>query len=256
MPKRKGIEKTMILKVENLCKRDILHNISFEIEEGEMVSIMGPSGSGKSTLLYNISGMDSPDSGTVLLGGQELTSMAEDEKAKVRLKEMGFVFQQMNVMENLNVLDNILLPRVEANRKLGKQKRDKASLVDEAKEIMRKLSIEDLGDRRTNEVSGGQLQRACIARSVINDPQIIFADEPTGALNRKASDEVMDTLEALNKAGKTICMVTHDSRMASRCHRILYLVDGQIQGEFVQSKETSPKERETQVNQWLSQMEW
>lgn len=245
-----------LLRVEKLCKSNIVNEVSFGVNEGEMVAIMGPSGSGKSTLLYNISGMDTPDSGKVYLKDKETTSLSEDEKALLRLHHIGFVFQQMNMMENLNIIDNILLPALQADKEKKKEKVGRSKLEAYARELMKKLSIEGLEERKINEVSGGQLQRACICRSLMNRPEILFADEPTGALNKSASNEVMDTLVALNNEGTTVLMVTHDSRMASRCGRILYLVDGKIQGEFVVDKTLDIKKREETVNQWLSDMAW
>ena len=247
-----------ILRVEKLCKNEILHDISFGIDKGEMVAIMGPSGSGKSTLLYNISGMDQPTGGKVWLKEQEITALSENEKAKLRLHQTGFVFQQMNMMENLNILDNILLPAIQANKERKQGKKEKKELKNEAVGLMKKLSISGLENRRITEVSGGQLQRACICRSMINHPEIIFADEPTGALNKSATEEVMTALTALNRDGTTILMVTHDSRMASRCGRILYLLDGQIRGELIlqDCPEKSLKQREEMVNRWLAKMEW
>ncbi|MDO4488434.1 MAG: ABC transporter ATP-binding protein [Eubacteriales bacterium] len=243
-----------ILRVENLVKNGIINGVSFKVSKGEMVAVMGPSGSGKSTLLINISGMDNPDSGRVIINGMEITALSEDDKAAFRLREMGFVFQQMNMMENLSIIDNIMLPAVEANR--GRKGKTKTEIRNEAKELMMKLSIDGLGERRISEVSGGQLQRACICRSLMNSPKIVFADEPTGALNKAASNEVMETLVSLNEDGTTILMVTHDSRMASRCGRILYLEDGQIKGEFNMEKELNARQREEAVNEWLTGMEW
>ena len=247
-----------ILRAEKLRKYEILKDISFSVYQGEMVAIMGPSGSGKSTLLYNLSGMDQPTGGKVWLKEQEITSLSERDKAKLRLHQIGFVFQQMNMMENLNILDNILLPALQANKDRKRQRRDKKELMNEAESLMDKLSIAGLGERRITQVSGGQLQRACICRSMINHPEIIFADEPTGALNKSATEEVMTALTALNRDGTTILMVTHDSRLASRCGRVLYLVDGQIYGEmtFETDENISNKEREDKLNQWLAKMEW
>ena len=247
-----------ILRAEKLRKDEILRDISFSVYQGEMVAIMGPSGSGKSTLLYNLSGMDQPTGGKVWLKEQEITSLSERDKAKLRLHQIGFVFQQMNMMENLNILDNILLPALQANKDRKGQRRDKKELMNEAESLMDKLSIAGLGERRITQVSGGQLQRACICRSMINHPEIIFADEPTGALNKSATEEVMTALTALNRDGTTILMVTHDSRLASRCGRVLYLVDGQIYGEmtFEADENISNKEREDKLNQWLAKMEW
>lgn len=164
----------ILLHVKELSKSQILHDISFDMEQGEMLAVMGPSGSGKSTLLYNVAGMDQPDRGEVWLGNTEIVRLSENEKARLRLHRMGFVFQQMNMMANLDILDNILLPAVQANR--GRGGKTKAQLTAKAKALMEKLSICGLETRRITEVSGGQLQRACICRSLMNDPEILFAD--------------------------------------------------------------------------------
>ena len=246
-----------LLTVKNLCKNGILKEISFGVKAGEMVAIMGPSGSGKSTLLYQVSGMDRADSGEVWMDGTEVCGLSEDERTRLRLSQMGFVFQQMNMMENLNLLDNILLPSIQANKEKKHQRKSKRELIQEAENLMKKLSISGLEKREITEVSGGQLQRACICRSMINHPEILFADEPTGALNKSATEEVMDTLTALNREGTTILMVTHDSRMASCCERILYLLDGQLKGElWLDNKLESLRQREEKVNRWLAEMEW
>ena len=241
-----------LLCVNNLTKGNIIKNISFEIHEGEMAAIMGPSGSGKSTLLYNVSGMDQPDSGKVMLGGTEITGLNEDEKAGLRLSRMGFVFQQMNVLEHLNIVDNIALPAVHADRK------GKNGYHERAKALMESLHIGHLAGRRVNEVSGGQLQRACICRSMIMDPEIIFADEPTGALNRTAASEVMDAFLDINRRGRSVLMVTHDSRIAAMCERILYILDGEIRGELKLGKYDGEdlKEREKKTAGWLEEMGW
>ena len=178
-----------ILRVENLMKENILHQVTFDMEQGEMLAVMGPSGSGKSTLLYNVAGMDQPTAGQVWLGDVEITKLAEDEKARLRLHRMGFVFQQMNMMANLNLLDNILLPAAQANR--GRDRKSKEELRLRAQTLMEKLGITGLEKRTITQVSGGQLQRSCICRSMMNEPEILFADEPTGALNKSAAGEVM-----------------------------------------------------------------
>lgn len=247
-----------LLRVENLCKDQILNNVSFTIEKGEMVAVMGPSGSGKSTLLYNVAGMDQPSGGSVFLSGEEITQLSEDEKAFFRLHKMGFVFQQMNMMGNLNILDNILLPAVQANKTKKKNRRSKAELLKDVENLMKKLSISDLTGRSITQVSGGQLQRACICRSMINHPEILFADEPTGALNKSAAAEVMEEFVKLNKDETTILLVTHDSKVASRCSRILYLLDGSICGELKlpKTEDGMEKQREETVNKWLMEMGW
>ncbi len=241
-----------LLKVKNLRKGNIIHNISFELNEGEMTAIMGPSGSGKSTLLYNVSGMDYADEGEVLLCGSEIISLGEDEKADIRLRKMGFVFQQMNCLSNLNVIDNIVFPAVHADKK----HRNDHYL--RAKELMAKFHIEDLAERRVNEISGGQLQRACICRSMIMKPDIIFADEPTGALNQSSSQEVMDAFLKINEEGCAILMVTHDSRVASMCDRVLYILDGEIRGELELGKFKAEEERsrEQKTVRWLEDLGW
>ena len=245
-----------LLRVENLSKEQILHQISFDMEPEEMLAVMGPSGSGKSTLLYNVAGMDQPTAGQVWLGDVVITELSEDEKARLRLYHMGFVFQQMNMMANLNLLDNILLPAAQANR--GKGRKSKEELRLRAQTLMEKLGITGLEQRRVTQVSGGQLQRACICRSMMNEPKILFADEPAGALNKSAAGEVMEELVKLNREGTTILMVTHDSRIASSCDRIIYLLDGQISAELKLGKSVAgtEKQREEKVARWLMEMGW
>lgn len=251
------------LEVKDLCKtyilngmqNNVLRNVNFTIEEGEMVAIMGPSGSGKSTLLYSVSGMDAATSGTVLLMGEDITKLGEKKLAKVRLDHMGFVFQQMHMLKNLNIMDNILLPAFQSD----KGKRTKEQIINDCKVLMNKMGISDCADNDITEVSGGQLQRACICRSMINQPDIIFADEPTGALNRTASDEVLNELIRINSEGTTIMMVTHDLKVASKCSRILYIVDGNIKGELnlgKTSESEDTKSRDRKVSHWLEDMGW
>ena len=250
-----------IIEVRNLCKtyivdkrqNNVLKNVSFQVEKGEMVAIMGPSGSGKSTLLYSVSGMDRATSGEVMFDGKDITKLNENQLAELRLNKMGFIFQQMFMMKNLSILDNVLLPAIESKKDLSPRKEK----VAKAEALMRKLGIIEVADNDINEVSGGQLQRACIARSMMNNPDILFADEPTGALNRQSSIEVMDELTKLNKDGTTIMMVTHDSKVAARCSRVLYIIDGQIAGEFNANKDiVDQKEKERALKNWLMEMGW
>lgn len=254
-------KKEKLLQVRDLCKtyvvnkrqNNVLKNVNLEVEEGDMVAIMGPSGSGKSTLLYTVSGMDTPTGGSVLFEGRDLTKLTPNELANIRLNEMGFIFQQMYMMKNLTVLDNIVLPGIES-KKGNSSKKDK---IKRGEELMRKMSIIDIADNDINEVSGGQLQRACICRSMINNPKLLFADEPTGALNRAASATVMDELVKLNSEGTTIMMVTHDSKVAARCKRVLYIVDGNIKGEYkTPEEELTPMDRERKLNSWLMELGW
>ena len=241
-----------LLVVKKLCKDGILKDINFTINDGEMVAVMGPSGSGKSTLLYQVSGMDRSDSGEVWLDSTEICTLSEDNRAKIRLSQMGFVFQQMNMLKNLTLLDNIMLP---ASR-LKKGKSSRQEIEQRARMLMGKMGIEELAERKITEVSGGQLQRACICRSMMNQPKILFADEPTGALNQSAAQGVMEEFTQLNKENTTIFMVTHDSKIAARCGRILYLLDGSIKGELSLEKILEEKDREERVKQWLAEMGW
>ena len=251
-----------VLEVKDLCKtyvinkrqNNVLKNVNFSVEEGEMVAVMGPSGSGKSTLLYAVSGMDAATGGTVLFDGRDITKLKSKELAALRLDEMGFIFPQMYMMKNLTILDNIVLPAVES-KKTSETKKEK---IKRGEELMRKLDIIEVADNDINEVSGGQLQRACICRSMINRPKVLFADEPTGALNRNASNEVMEELVKLNEEGTTVMMVTHDAKVAARCSRVLYIVDGNIRGEYRSpaGAEMPEKDRERRLNNWLLELGW
>lgn len=219
-----------------------------------MVAVMGPSGSGKSTLLYQVSGMDQADAGEVWLDDQEIVSLPEDDRARLRLHQMGFVFQQMNMLSNLNILDNILLPSVHANR----SRAFKVGQTEKALRLMGQFGIDGLAERRITDVSGGQLQRACICRSMMLSPRILFADEPTGALNQAASEEVLKAFLQINAEGTTILLVTHDSRVAASCERILYMLDGELKGELKLGRHTAGEhaERERRTLVWLNEMGW
>jgi putative ABC transport system ATP-binding protein len=251
-----------LLEVKDICKiyvidkrqNNVLRNVEFVVNDGEMVAIMGPSGSGKSTLLYSVSGMDNPTSGTVIFDGTDITKLKDKDLAELRLNEMGFIFQQMYMMKNLTILDNIVLPAIQS-KKIKETRKEK---MKRGEELMHKLGIIEVADNDINEVSGGQLQRAAICRSMINKPKLLFADEPTGALNRTAANEVMDELVKLNKEGTTIMMVTHDSKVAAKCSRILYIVDGNIKGEYDNgnTENDSEKEVERKINNWLLELGW
>ncbi len=251
-----------VLEVKDLCKtyvvnkrqNNVLKNVNLTISDGEMVAVMGPSGSGKSTLLYTVSGMDSITAGEVQFCGKNIAKMNEKELADLRLDEMGFIFQQMYMLKNLTVLDNIILPAAQSKKNTETRK----ETVGRGLDLMRKLDIIEVADNDINEVSGGQLQRACICRSMINKPKVLFADEPTGALNRTASNEVMKELVKLNEEGTTIMMVTHDAKVAAKCSRVLYIVDGNIKGEYNSPKEkdVQEKDRERMLNNWLMELGW
>lgn len=252
-----------ILNVRDLCKTyitnkrqvNVLKNVNFQVGEGEMVAVMGPSGSGKSTLLYAVSGMDGISAGEVDFCGKNIAKLNQRELADLRLDDMGFIFQQMYMLKNLTVLDNIILPACQS----GKRKESRKDTIKRGQDLMRKLGIIEIADNDINEVSGGQLQRACICRSMVNKPKMIFADEPTGALNRTSSEEVMDELAKINSEGTTVMLVTHDVKVAAKCTRILYLVDGNIKGEYNLDRYTSPaqlRERERTLSHWLMDLGW
>ena len=250
-----------ILEVKDLCKtyivnkrqNNVLKNVNFTIGEGEMVAVMGPSGSGKSTLLYAVSGMDSLTAGEVNFCGRNIAGMGERELADLRLDEMGFIFQQMYMLKNLTILDNIILPATQSK----KRREPRRETMRRGQDLMRRLNIIAIADNDINEVSGGQLQRACICRSMMNNPKMIFADEPTGALNRTSSDEVMEELVKLNSEGTTIMLVTHDVKVAAKCTRVMYIVDGNIKGEYDLSDcSTQIRERERTLNNWLLELGW
>ncbi len=249
----KGLCKTYIV---NKQQNNVLKNVDLTISEGEMVAVMGPSGSGKSTLLYCASGMDRVTAGEVIFNGKDTAKLSDKSLSQLRLDEMGFIFQQMYMMKNLSILDNIILPAVKSKKNTESRKETE----ERGRLLMRRLGIGDVGDNDINEVSGGQLQRACIARSMINDPRIIFADEPTGALNRSSSDEVMEQLLSLNNDGTTIMCVTHDPKVAAKCSRVLYIVDGGIMGEkemgHFDGGEKELRDRERDLNTWLMEQGW
>ena len=226
-----------------------LKGVNLRIEQGEIAAVMGPSGCGKSTLLYSLSGMDRPTSGRVTLNSQEITALPETALADLRLNQMGFVFQQSHLLRNLSIRDNILLPGYRA------RKADQRTIRQRAANLMEQTGIADLADHDITQVSGGQLQRAAICRALINEPEIVFGDEPTGALNSQAASEVMDILTKLNQAGTTILLVTHDAKVAARTERIIFMLDGSIVSELQLGKpgedNANSKQREESVAAWL-----
>ena len=255
------------LEARDLCKtyivdgysNNVLQNINLKIEEGEFVSIMGPSGSGKSTLLYTISGMDDMTAGKVIFDGDDISGMNDKQLTQLRLIKMGFIFQQMYMMKKLCIMDNIVLPGYQA-KIMSREEVNK-----KAEDLMRRLEIIETADREITEVSGGQLQRACLARALIHSPKVLFADEPTGALNSKASMEVLGEMVKANEAGTTVLMVTHSEKVAASSDRIIYLMDGDIQGELVLGKINTSDGmssaeklslRERKLRKWLEEMGW
>ena len=235
-----------MINVKNISKsyKDaiVLNNVSLEINKGDFTAVMGPSGSGKSTLLYSISSMDNPDEGEVIFEGIDVYKLSESELSKFRLNKMGFVFQNSQMLKNLSIFDNIILPGMVAKRESIEVVRARAT------ELMSKMGIEDIKDRDIREVSGGQLQRAAICRAMINSPEILFMDEPTGALNSEAASQVMEILKKLNQEGISIMLVTHDSKMASMAKKVIYIKDGKLAGEIKLSNE---KEALAELDFWL-----
>ena len=235
-----------MIKVKNISKsyKDaiVLNNVSLEINKGDFTAVMGPSGSGKSTLLYSISSMDNPDEGEVIFEGIDVYKLSESELSKFRLNKMGFVFQNSQMLKNLSIFDNIILPGMVAKRESIEVVRARAT------ELMSKMGIEDIKDRDIREVSGGQLQRAAICRAMINSPEILFMDEPTGALNSEAASQVMEILKKLNQEGISIMLVTHDAKMASMAKNVIYIKDGRLAGEIKLSNE---KEALAEIDLWL-----
>ena len=254
---------TNVVEVKNLCKtyivnkrqNNVLKNVNLTVNKGEMIAVMGPSGSGKSTLLYSVSGMDNVTSGDVIFNKNNITALNQKKLAQLRLDDMGFIFQQMYMLKNLTVLDNIILPACQSK----KNKESLKEIVQRGLDLMRKLDIVEIADNDINEVSGGQLQRACICRSLINHPKMIFADEPTGALNRASSDEVMAELKKINDEGTTVMLVSHDIKVAAKCKKVLYIVDGNIKGEYklgMYNNVTELRDRERALNNWLMELGW
>lgn len=231
-----------------------LNDINTEIHQGEFTVIMGPSGSGKSTLLYNLSGLDRSTAGDIIFQDKNISTMKEKQLSTLRKKNFGFVFQYLTLIQNLTIMENLLIPGylIDKNRNRVEEK---------AMEILKTLGIENLCERQPTQVSGGQQQRAAVARALINSPDILFADEPTGALNYKMGQELLSYLYKLKSSGQTIVMVTHDIKAASWADRVLYLRDGSIHGEF-RFDENTPgpdqglEQRELKLFTWLSGMGW
>lgn len=252
--------KEPILSAKGLCKSfahnggqlHIISNIDMELYDGDFTVVMGASGSGKSTLLYALSGMDRATSGSVVYDGMDLVTLKEKKLAELRHTDFGFVFQQMHLVSNLTIFENIAVTGY-LNKSVSAKETDKR--VDE---LLEKMNISHIKTHLPSQVSGGEQQRCAIARAVVNKPRLIFADEPTGALNRKNSGDVLDLLTKLNREGQSILMVTHDVRAAARASRILYLSDGKILGDMTLApfREEDIKSREAQINAWLTSLEW
>ncbi|MCI7350049.1 MAG: ABC transporter ATP-binding protein [Ruminococcus sp.] len=252
--------KNTILSAKGLCKSfahnggqiHILSHVDMELYEGDFTVIMGASGSGKSTLLYALSGMDRATAGQVIYGENDLVKMNEKGLASLRHTDFGFIFQQMHLVSNLSLFENIAVPGY-----LNKGK-SAAQVKERTERLLEQMGISHIKTHLPSQVSGGEQQRCAIARAVINEPKLLFADEPTGALNRKNTTEVLNLLTELNRSGQSILMVTHDMRAALRASRILYIADGKIIGDMTLPPYSADEEksRETQVSTWLNSMEW
>lgn len=248
-----------MLQIKDLDKNfednRVLNQINLHIKKGEFTVIMGQSGCGKSTLLYCISGMDRPTAGEVWFDGKELSGLSEKEMEHLRLERMGFIFQKANLLKNLSIEDNIIYPAF-SRIALKKGERRRKEIVQEAEALMSRLGILEIAGQDIRRVSGGQLQRAAICRAMINHPDILLGDEPTGALNSSATKEVMDILNAINREGTTVLLVTHDAKVAARADRVIYLEDGRNKAELLLGRyeQTKQEEREEQMKEWLGEM--
>ena len=252
-------EKT-ILKTEKLCKtfsnegmqHHVIKNLDLEIKEGDFTIIMGASGSGKSTLLYALSGMDKPSLGKVYFGGEDISGYSNDKLAVFRRNHCGFVFQNIYLLENMNVLDNILTGALVA-------KKNSPELIERMKELLKKVGIDEkLWKKYPNQLSGGECQRVGIVRAVINNPQVLFADEPTGSLNSSSGQDVLDVFSEIHKNGQSIVMVTHDIKTALRGNRVIYFKDGTVVGELRLSDYGTDniKKRREKLQSFLDEMGW
>lgn len=245
----KDIRKTFMQSGKEI---QILLGIDVNIYEGDFTVIMGSSGAGKSTLLYALSGMDTISGGSIKFKDEEISKLSEKQMAELRANEFGFVFQQTHLVSNLTLFENVAVAGFVAKAGSTKEIRKKTDM------LLMKMHVENAKDRLPSQVSGGEAQRAAIARAMIGNPGLLFADEPTGALNRANSEEVMNLLTGLNSDGQSILMVTHDIRAALHGNRILYMEDGKILDE----RNLSPyghdnlKARENEVGKWLSSLQW
>jgi len=229
----------------------VLKDLDMEIYQGDFTVIMGSSGAGKSTLLYALAGMDKPTHGNVIFDGRDISNYSNDKLAIFRRDNCGFVFQQMYLLDNMSILDNIMAAGLLVNK-------NRKALAEKAKGLLTQFNIEQNTWRKfPSQVSGGEAQRAAIARALINSPAIVFADEPTGALNSANGAAVLDALAEVNAKGQSIVMVTHDLNSAMRGNRIIYLRDGGIKGELGLDKYKGEEaKRRENVKNFLAEMGW
>lgn len=248
-----------IIKINKLCKtfsnhglqQHVLKNIDLEIYKNDFTVIMGPSGAGKSTLLYALSGMDKPTLGEIIFNDTKITDLDTDSLAKFRKSNCGFVFQQIYLIDSMNVLDNILVAGLLTNK-------NKKEVVSHAKDLLKSVDIDEtLWNKFPSQLSGGEAQRVGIARALINNPSIVFADEPTGQLNSMTGRDVLNVLTDCNNKGQSIIMVTHDIVSARRANRIIYVKDGEIAGDLSLGKYVSnDQERHQKLADFLTKMGW
>ncbi|MCR5349597.1 MAG: ABC transporter ATP-binding protein [Acholeplasmatales bacterium] len=253
------MENNVLIKTDKLCKsfstngvlQHVLKNIDLEIYKGDFTIIMGPSGAGKSTLLYALSGMDSPSLGKIYFNDLDITTLDQNKLALFRRDNCGFIFQSVYLINSMSVMDNVLV------QGLLKEK-DKKKIVNKANELLDKVDIsQELRNKFPTQLSGGECARVGIARALISNPTLVFADEPTGALNSKTGSDVLDTLTQFNEMGQSIVMVTHDINSALRGNRIIYIKDGEISGELNLSKyDTKDDSRKDTINNFLIEMGW
>lgn len=231
-------------------QQHVLKNLDVVIRRGDFTVIMGPSGAGKSTLLYALSGMDKPSLGSVMFDGADLAQLDQDKLAVFRRNHCGFVFQQINLLDSMSLMDNVMAPGL----LIGKRK----MVAARANTLFDLVGIDDVTRKKfPGMISGGEAQRAAIVRALINEPEVLFADEPTGQLNSENSQLVLDLLSRFNRAGQTVVMVTHDLTSALRGNRILYLRDGTVQGELkLDLFDSMSKERRERLTAFLAEMGW
>jgi len=228
----------LVIKLRNITRNfplgnevvKVLKGIDLDIERGEYVALMGPSGSGKSTLMNLLGCLDTPTSGNYELNGKDVSNMTDDELAEIRNKEIGFVFQTFNLLPRTTALENVALPMIYA----GKSKKER---TERASEVLTNVGLADRMDHKPNQLSGGQRQRVAVGRALVNNPTIILADEPTGNLDSKTSDEIMNLFNQIHAAGNTVILVTHEEAIAENAHRIIRLRDGKIESD---TKEAVP----------------
>ena len=253
------MSKEVIIRTEKLSKsfsvggkqQHVIKNLDMEIYKGDFTVIMGSSGAGKSTLLYALSGMDKPTLGSISYAGKEITAMNDDQLAVFRRKHCGFVFQQVHLVDSMSIMDNAISTGMLTGQK-------QKELKSRAEKIFERVGLsKDLWGKFPSQLSGGEAQRAAMVRAVINDPDVVFADEPTGALNSTGVKAVLDVLTDINRSGQSIVMVTHDITSARRANRIIYLKDGGILGECELGEYVSgDKERHRKIKEFLEEMGW